>query len=196
MNEGQFDGVGTIWIGDSFFERNYSEHDGGAVVNDGDGILIIERTLHATTRARPTGGAVYSNGGKLTIKDSTLSRNRPTTAADLQRRRRELDRPAPEDHHHGDDDRGQRSSSPGTAASASWHAGAPIQTLASGGGMANGGEGHAVLTDVLFEGNKAGDEGGGLANAGRASMALTRVTSTRTRRTAKAAARGRAASGS
>src|SRR5918992_1556319 len=44
VNEGAFDGVGTIWIGDSFFERNYSEHDGGAVVNGGDGILIIERT--------------------------------------------------------------------------------------------------------------------------------------------------------
>ncbi len=51
-----------------------------------------------------------------------------------------------------------------------------IQTLGSGGGMVSDGEGHLVLTDVLFAGNKAGDEGGGLANGGRASMTVTRVT--------------------
>ena len=41
--------------------------------------------------------------------------------------------------------------------------------------MSSDGEGHLTLTDILFEGNKAGDDGGGLNNGGRASMALTRV---------------------
>ncbi len=73
-NEGQFDGVGTIWIGNSRLRDNYSEHDGGAVANLGDGNLIIENSEFTDNTTEATGGAVYSSGGKLTIKDSTRVR--------------------------------------------------------------------------------------------------------------------------
>ena len=156
-NEGHFDGIGTIWIGNSRLRDNFSEHDGGAVANLGDGNLIIENSLLADNATDASGGAVYSNGGKLTIKNSIVSGN---TAHD-----------------------GGGIYSVGSATSIGLRPKIAItdteilnnHSLAGGGGMSSDGEGHLTLTDNLFKGNKAGDDGGGLNNGGRASMIVTRV---------------------
>src|SRR5918999_2479371 len=173
-NEGQFDGMGTIWIGNSRIERNYSEHDGGGVANLGDGVLIVENSKLTGNTSEAAGGGVYSNGGKLTIEDSTLSGNRAADGGGIYsvgaasaiglRPKITITGTTIEDN-------AAAAPTPPTAPGT-----VPVPAaLASGGGMVNDGEGHAVLTDVVFEGNTAGDDGGGLNNQGRASMVVTRV---------------------
>src|ERR671915_427404 len=176
-NQGQYDGLGTIRIASSVVSDNYSEHDGGAVANEGDGALVVEDSEIENNTSEASGGGIFSHGGTLTVTDSAVSGNEAADGGGIYSVGASSAiglRP--------------RITITGTTISDNTAAGPyglpPIDTttpiignvaLPSGGGILNDGDGHMTLTDVTLGANKAGDDGGGLNNQGRATLVATRV---------------------
>src|ERR671915_1833940 len=75
VDEGQFDGVGTIRIVDSLLARNYSPTDGPAVHGMADGTLEITDSTIEDNTTEGNGGGVYTSGGKGTITRTTFDQN-------------------------------------------------------------------------------------------------------------------------
>src|SRR5918997_155805 len=176
-NQGQYDGLGTIRITDSVLSDNYSEHDGGAVANEGDGALVVEDSEIENNTSEASGGGIFSHGGTLTVTDSAVSGNEAADGGGIY----SVGAPSsiglrPRITIAGTTLAGNDALGPNPA---------PIPdttlpiignvALASGGGILNDGDGHMTLTDVRIEGNNAGDDGGGLNNQGRATLVATRV---------------------
>ena len=75
VDEGEFEGVGTIRIVDSLLARNYAPTDGAAVHGMADGTLEITGSTIEDNTSEGNGGGVYTAGGKVTIKDTTFDQN-------------------------------------------------------------------------------------------------------------------------
>ena len=157
-NEGFGDAVGTVKIIGSTVADNYATNNGAGVSNAGSGVLTIEGSTFEDNTSEANGGAIYSEGGTLTITDTTVAGNTAHQGGGI--------------HSNGSvDTTGLR---PHVEV-----AGSTIEantSVAGGGGMYSGGEAQVDITDVIFAGNFAGDAGGGLSSGDRTGTVLSRVT--------------------
>jgi CSLREA domain-containing protein len=159
-NQGATDTVGTIRIADSTVSGNFASANGAGILNEGSGILIIERSTIVSNTTEAGGGGLYTGGGVVTVINSMFSANVAHDGGGI--------------YSNGSvDSVGLR---PRFTLSGSTISG--NTSHASGGGLYNGGEAQLTISDVTFSGNKASDAGGGLNTADRSSATLTRVTFT------------------
>ena len=168
-NQAEFDVVGTIRIADSTVAGNFATHDGAGIPNAGHGILIIERSTISDNTTEAAGGGIYSNGGTVTITDSTISGNNAHDGGGIYSDGASSRRPA--QPRHASPARRSRTTSPRPPAAA-WSTAAtrssrsptspsPATRPATPAAASQRGRASMTLTRVTFTDNDANGEGGG-----------------------------------
>src|SRR5919106_2965531 len=75
VDQGAYEGVGTITVVDSLVARNYVPANGGGIRMERDGALEVVNTIFQKNTTEADGGAIYTNGGRVTIDKSTFREN-------------------------------------------------------------------------------------------------------------------------
>ena len=161
-SEGAFEGTGTIRIVDALVARNFAPTQGAGVHIEEDGTLEIVDSVFEDNITESDGGAIYTNGGRVTIDGTTVKEN--TAGANA-----------------GAYYSGGATSSVGLRSKISITDSKFLKNVAwaSAGAVHSGGDGEMVVTDVEVKDNRAKeDAGGGLEVGDRSSLLMTRGTVT------------------
>jgi hypothetical protein len=94
-NQGTTDTVGTIRIADSTVSGNFATQNGAGILNDGAGILVVERSTITDNSTEAGGGGLHTTGGAVTVSDSTFRQRGARRRRHLQQRLCRQHRPAP-----------------------------------------------------------------------------------------------------
>ncbi len=155
-NQSRWDGVGTIKIVNSVVSLNAAEGSGAGIANWGDSIVTVENSILTQNRSAAEGGGLYTDGGTVSVLDSTISKNQAANGGGLYS--------------------GGHPTAFGLRGAFTVRNSQLSENIAeSGGGLYNGGEGQLTVTDSTFTKNRSTDHGAGISSSDRANMTLTRV---------------------
>jgi parallel beta-helix repeat protein len=156
-NEARWSEVGTIKISNSTVSLNASEGPGAGISSWGDSIVTIENNSKLTqNRTASGGGGLYTEGGKVAVTGSEVSRNQAANGGGLYS--------------------GGHVSMFGLRGRFDVRNAQIFENRAeSGAGIFNDGEAQLFVTDTAFTKNVSSDHGAAISSSGRTNMTLTRV---------------------